>query len=133
MANRKQLVLETTDSGCIVPASHKLNQDGYFRKRFKDGMKMYHRYVWEQANGEIPEGYEIDHMCKNRACCNVDHLQMLDRTTHLVNTNKERYADRFEEAKKYWEEHRCTGTELGKQFGVSFSCGCRWIRIWKSQ
>lgn len=131
MANRKQLVLATTHSGCIVPTSHKLNQDGYFRKRFKDGIVMYHRYVWEQVNGKVPEGHEIDHMCKNRACCNIDHLQMLDRTTHLVKTNKERYADRFAEAREYWAATGCTGTELGRQFGVTPSCGCRWIRIWK--
>lgn len=27
----KPLVLVKNDSGCIVPLSHKLNQDGYFR------------------------------------------------------------------------------------------------------
>lgn len=94
---------------------------------------MYHRHVWEQEHGEIPEGYEVDHMCGNRACCNIEHLQMLDKTAHLVKTNEERYRGRFETARSYWESTNCTGTELGKKFGVSFSCGCRWIRIWKSQ
>ena len=38
---------------------------------------MYHRYVWENEHGLIPRDYEIDHICKNRACCNIEHLQML--------------------------------------------------------
>ncbi|UNI71903.1 homing endonuclease [Aeromonas phage vB_ AhaP_PT2] len=92
---------------------------------------MYHRYVWIKANGEIPDGYEIDHKCKNRACCNIEHLQMLDRTTHLVKTNVERYAARKADAKVYWETTKCTGTKLAEVFGVSFSIGCKWIREWK--
>lgn len=27
----KKLILEATETGCIIPTSHKLNQDGYFR------------------------------------------------------------------------------------------------------
>lgn len=57
MANRKELVLVTTESGCIVPVSHKLNHDGYFRKQIKGpaGMRtwMYHRWVWTQKFGVI--------------------------------------------------------------------------------
>ena len=38
----------TTDCGCFVPLSHKLNPDGYFRKRWGDGpggkvIEMFHR------------------------------------------------------------------------------------------
>lgn len=28
----KKLILEATETGCIIPTSHKLNADGYFRK-----------------------------------------------------------------------------------------------------
>ena len=132
----RPLVLGKTDTGCIVPLSHKLNQDGYFRYTIRKlkgrGARiMYHRYVWEQANGEIPEGYEVDHICRNRACCNLEHLQLLEGTEHTIKTNKERYSGRKEEAKKYWMQHNCTGTFLASMFNVSFSIGCKWIRGWK--
>lgn len=67
----KKLILEATETGCIIPTSHKLNQDGYFRKRTNGVLEMYHRTVWTKANGQIPEGFEVDHKCRNRACCNV--------------------------------------------------------------
>lgn len=45
-----------------------------------------HRYIWEKANGPIPSGLEIDHRCKNKACCNINHLRLV---THKVNCSPE--------------------------------------------
>lgn len=36
-----------------------------------------HRYVWEQTHGPIPTGLVVDHRCRNRACCNIDHLRVV--------------------------------------------------------
>lgn len=127
----KELIFTVTESGCVVPTSHKLNADGYFRKKTDGVLEMYHRTVYRNTHGDIPEGFEVDHICRNRACCNVHHLQLLEGSAHAVKTNKERYADRKEEAYKYWLTHGCTGSSLGKQFGVSFSSACKWIREWK--
>lgn len=34
-----------------------------------------HRFMYEQIVGPIPEGMELDHLCRNRQCCNPDHLE----------------------------------------------------------
>ena len=34
-----------------------------------------HRAAYEAAHGPIPDGYEVDHLCKTRACVNPDHLE----------------------------------------------------------
>jgi hypothetical protein len=34
-----------------------------------------HRYFYEQRYGAIGEGLQLDHLCRNRLCCNPDHLQ----------------------------------------------------------
>lgn len=134
----KPLILRKLDNGCIVPISHKLNKDGYFRYTIpnKDGKGrgvkvMYHRYVWENEHGSIPRDYEIDHICKNRACCNIEHLQMLKGTEHTIKDNKLRYKARKDEAKNYWMQTKCTGSYLASLFCVSFSTACKWIREWK--
>lgn len=136
MANRKELVLVTTPTGCIVPTSHKLNQDGYFRKRMWVGgtlrAMMYHRYVWEQEHGPIPPGYEVDHTCKNRACCNVEHLQLLLTTAHRTKDNTGRFSEEKARAKRLWDsDPSITGTHLATLVGVSYSATCKWIREWK--
>jgi hypothetical protein len=40
-----------------------------------DGQKLAHRVAYEWLVGPIPEGLEIDHLCRNRRCVNPDHLQ----------------------------------------------------------
>lgn len=134
----KPMVTITTSEGCIVSTSHKVNQDGYLRirdDRYKGkGRKpliMAHRLVWEKANGAIPEGYELHHKCHNRACFNLDHLELVKISEHKVEHNKSRYIERKEKAHSYWCSTKCSGTKLGELYGVSFSTACGWIREWK--
>jgi hypothetical protein len=63
MSKDKPLVFITTEDGCFIPLSHRLNPDGYFRKRFGKELEMFHRLIWRANKGEIPIGYEINHLC----------------------------------------------------------------------
>lgn len=42
-----------------------------------------HRWYYEQANGEIPDGMCIDHLCRVRACVNPDHLEAVTNSANL--------------------------------------------------
>ena len=64
------------------------NSRGYgVRRRPRPRRMVYvHRDAWEEANGPIPDGMVIDHLCNNRACYNVDHLRL---ATHSENQHAE--------------------------------------------
>ncbi|WP_220188598.1 HNH endonuclease signature motif containing protein [Streptomyces phytophilus] len=44
-----------------------------------------HRFAYELLVGPIPEGLELDHLCRNRSCVNPDHLQPV---THRLNAGR---------------------------------------------
>jgi hypothetical protein len=48
-----------------------------------------HRYAYELLVGPIPEGLELDHLCRNRPCVNPDHLEPV---THAENNRRARLA-----------------------------------------
>lgn len=127
----KKFITTTIESGCTISTSHKLNKDGYLRKNIGKGIwVMYHRHIWEQCNGAIPEGYEINHLCKNRACFNPEHLECISGEKHAIITNEERYAERLSKARKDWSSGY-KAKSLSEKYGVDISCAYRWIREWR--
>ena len=46
---------------------------GYFRTGERN--RRAHRVAFELAKGPIPDGLQIDHLCRNRACVKPEHLE----------------------------------------------------------
>lgn len=58
----------------------------------KDGTRKVarvHRVVFEHLIGPVPEGLELDHICRHRACVRIGHLEAV---THAVNLARARSA-----------------------------------------
>lgn len=58
---------------------------GYGRVCISGGTMAVHRVVYQIIHGPIPNKKQIDHKCKNRLCCNPQHLEMV---THKENQKR---------------------------------------------
>ncbi len=62
-----------------------LNPSGYGKFYIKPKYRGAHRVMWEQHNGEIPEGIFVLHRCDTPSCVNPSHL--------FLGTNKDNLLD----------------------------------------
>lgn len=63
------------------------NDAGYGYVHFDGRSEAAHRVAYMLKHGAIPEGMELDHKCRNRVCCNPDHLEAV---THAENMERVR-------------------------------------------
>jgi hypothetical protein len=66
---------------CIIWTGAKI-PDGYGIRRHQGRNQLAHRVAYMQEVGPIPEGLEMDHLCRNRLCINTAHLEPV---THREN------------------------------------------------
>lgn len=48
-------------------------------------MQFAYRWIWEYVNGPVPDGLELDHLCRTPACCYPAHLEPV---THQENMRR---------------------------------------------
>jgi len=60
------------------------NKNGYFRVTIARQHFYAHRLAYERARGPIPDGLVIDHLCRNRWCCNPDHLEAVTNEENIL-------------------------------------------------
>ena len=93
-----------------------------------------HRVGYELQVGPIPEGFTIDHLCRNRACVRGDHLEAVTMKENLLrgngwsgrNVRKThcKWGHPFDEKNTHWLKgggRRC------------LACGNRMTRRWRQQ
>src|SRR5213596_2013870 len=73
-------------TGCIEWTGS-VDGGGYGHIRRGSGLAKCHIVAWELQRGAVPDGLELDHLCVNPKCCNVDHLEPV---THAENMRRAR-------------------------------------------
>lgn len=128
--NRHFLVPPTTEdrgyrTECLV-WQRGFNQKGYGLINGRGA----HRVLWEKEHEAIPDGYELDHLCRVRSCVNLDHLEVV---THAENVRRAGHLT--EELVREIRSSSKTGRALARQLGVApttisaIRCGKTWADV----
>lgn len=70
-------------SPCWV-SNRATHSNGYTKIGYMGRTWLTHRFAYTVFVGDVPEGMQLDHLCKVRACCNPDHLEPVTCRENLL-------------------------------------------------
>lgn len=82
-----------------------------------------HRYSWEMANGAIPDGRDIDHICHVILCVNPDHLRATTRKQNLEHRTGANSNSKSGVRGVYWDSYKQRWTARVGHNGKSITVG----------
>ncbi len=101
-----------------------LDKDGYGSFYLRRKGRRSHRVAWYDAHGEIPQGMVINHVCMNRACVNVQHLELVTirdsnlrdtRSPAAINARKTHCPEGHEYDRIYAGQRYCSTCDAAKK------------------
>lgn len=78
-----------------------------------------HRYYYEHFIGLIPSGLQIDHLCRNRACVNPQHMEPVTQHVNQQRGTNAKLTRQLADEIRRRGQTGASGKQLAREFGVS--------------
>lgn len=75
--------IKVDDAGCWIWQLY-VARDGYGRIRFEGRGQRAHRVSYVAFRQQPPDGLDLDHLCRVRACVNPDHLEPVTHQENML-------------------------------------------------
>lgn len=107
---------------CWIP-TQKPKPDGYVQLSYYNGGQPYlHRVMYESLVGPIGEGLFLDHLCRERSCCNPEHLEQVTSAENIRRGTQGQYQKSKTHCKL---GHEYNGDNTYRYKGMRFCRKCR--------
>lgn len=131
----KKADIRVEDRGHDTPCWMSQQEEGennYCRLRDASGRQQQaHRLYYERFVGPIPDGHQIDHLCRNKLCVNPDHLEPVTAAENSRRANAKLTVEKVREIRASAE----TSVVLAQRYGVapttikSIKQGRSWVGV----
>lgn len=96
-----------------------IDEEGYGRVGYGIGSRRAHRRFYEAAVAPVPEGLELDHLCRVRCCVNPDHLEPVTRAVNQQRGAKAKLTpEQAGEVRRLAMHSGLTQAAIASRFGI---------------
>lgn len=116
VTERVKSKVATDSNGCWIWQGY-VQANGYakigVKLNGKHVMRYAHRVMYEETVGPVPEGLDLDHLCRVRRCVNPEHLEPVTRSENLLRGDAGIYARQVTAKKTHCKHgHPLSGDNL---------------------
>lgn len=80
-----------------------------------------HRVFYERTKGPIPDGFHVDHLCRNTLCVNPAHLEAVPCATNVRRGRATRFTDRDVCAMRWLVSIGVSRSVVADRFGTTYA------------
>jgi hypothetical protein len=110
------------DTPCWIWQRSQVGNTGYGKLDHEGKTYRAHRFYYQQEHGPIPDGLELDHLCRQTACVNPDHLDAVSQKVNIRRKSNTKLTMKAAKAMRLaYQNGNVTQKELAICYGVTES------------